>query len=483
MNIDPDNPQSQVKRKNKAGRLALLTVCALALSLLIPVWLQAAWQEKAQNDPPPKPVEASGARQKITRNGITIELAFQPLGAADQAAELIEGSDYEISVRLADGASGTPLAGLRPAAWIDPRIGAQSSDAKVCREKIQTYVRGSLRARPEIDLNNFYILALNNESNISVIDPLLSFGGSKLLTLIRLNSPGEDWALSRDQRRLFVTQPKSNQVAVIDTSSWQVIHQLDAGTRPVRIVLQPDEKYLWVGNDVAGPGQPGGVTAIDLGSLKIAAHVKTGAGHHELAITPDDRFLFATNQLDGTLSVIEVRSLTKVKEFKVGDQPISLAYSPLSRAVYVASENSGGVTVIDASGLQTLSTIKTGPGLRALRFTPDGRWGFVANRQENAVLIFDAATNQIRHVVNVPDRPDQITFTRSLAFVRSAGATEVGLIRLSSIGSAEINMVRIPGGQIPPEQVDFPSVADSIVPAPELNSALVSNAPDGVIYY
>ena len=193
MNIDPDNPQSQVKRKNKAGRLALLTVCALALSLLIPVWLQAAWQEKAQNDPPPKPVEASGARQKITRNGITIELAFQPLGAADQAAELIEGSDYEISVRLADGASGTPLAGLRPAAWIDPRIGAQSSDAKVCREKIQTYVRGSLRARPEIDLNNFYILALNNESNISVIDPLLSFGGSKLLTLIRLNSPGEDW--------------------------------------------------------------------------------------------------------------------------------------------------------------------------------------------------------------------------------------------------------------------------------------------------
>ena len=234
---------------------------------------------------------------------------------------------------------------------------------------------------------------------------------------------------------------------------------------------------------MAGPSQPGGVTAIDLGSLKIAAHVKTGAGHHELAITPDDRFLFATNQLDGTLSVIEVRSLTKVKEFKVGDQPISLAYSPLSRAVYVASENSGGVTVIDASGLQTLSTIKTGPGLRALRFTPDGRWGFVANRQENAVLIFDAATNQIRHVVNVPDRPDQITFTRSLAFVRSAGATEVGLIRLSSIGSAEINMVRIPGGQIPPEQVDFPSVADSIVPAPELNSALVSNAPDGVIYY
>ena len=55
-----------------------------------------------------------------------------------------------------------------------PRTPAQ------CREKIQSYLTGSMRARPDVDLNSYYILALNKSPDISVIDPLLGFGGSKL---------------------------------------------------------------------------------------------------------------------------------------------------------------------------------------------------------------------------------------------------------------------------------------------------------------
>jgi hypothetical protein len=54
------------------------------------------------------------------------------------------------------------------------------------------------RARPDVDLNTYYVLALNQEANISVIDPLLGFGTSKLLTLVILKSPGEDWELTSD---------------------------------------------------------------------------------------------------------------------------------------------------------------------------------------------------------------------------------------------------------------------------------------------
>ena len=75
---------------------------------------------------------------------------------------------------------------------------SEAADTGQCRAKIASYVQGSMRARPDVDLNSYYILALNESADISVIDPLLGYGGSKLLTLVMLKSPGEDWVLSND---------------------------------------------------------------------------------------------------------------------------------------------------------------------------------------------------------------------------------------------------------------------------------------------
>ena len=81
---------------------------------------------------------------------------------------------------------------------------------------MQAFLQPSFSSRPTLDLNAYFILALNNEPNISVIDPLSGFGGSKLYTLIPLKSPGEDWVLTEDNKRLYVSMPQMNQVAVID---------------------------------------------------------------------------------------------------------------------------------------------------------------------------------------------------------------------------------------------------------------------------
>ena len=93
------------------------------------------------------------------------------------------------------------------------------------RDLVQSFMQGSLRNRPDVDLNAYYILALNKEPNISVIDPLLGLGTSKLITLVMLESPGADWVLLGDGKKLFVTMPLANRVAVIDTATWKVATQ------------------------------------------------------------------------------------------------------------------------------------------------------------------------------------------------------------------------------------------------------------------
>jgi YVTN family beta-propeller protein len=457
--------------------LFLLTLQVFAASAQAPV--KTPPEQTKPETSTAKTVDQPAPTQKIVEQGIAIEFTIDP--NKEKATKVTAGEDANVRFKVTDTTTGTPVKGLNISAWISMRPGDKATDAKQCHEKIQSYLSGSMRERPDVDLNSYYILALNASPDISVIDPLLGFGGSKLLTLIMLKSPGEDWVLARNGERLFVTLPLTNQVAVIDAQTWKITTYIDAGVNPTRIILQPDQKYLWVANDTK-QGEAGGVTVIDASTLKVAAQIATGTGHHEVVISGDNRFAFVSNQESGTLSVIDVRKLVKSGEIKIGSAPVSIARSELSKAIYVASESEGTIAVIDEQGQQVQTRLKTKPGLRSIRFAPGGRYGFGVNTKENTVSIFDAATNRVLHEVKIGKAPDQIIFSNTFAFIRSLGTESVAMIRLATIAK-DVEITEFPGGQTAPEKASPPVRADSLVLAPEGNSVIMANPGDKVLYY
>lgn len=420
--------------------------------------------------------------QKIVTQGVEVEFTIEPVTAAgdDNAAPVMEQRDARVRFRVTDTTTHTPLAGVKPNVWLTRRVGDTTPKPEQCKEKIQSFLQGSLRSRPDVDLNSFYLLTLNQEPNISVIDPLLGFGGSKLVTLVMLKSPGEDWAITSDQERLFVSMPGSNQVAVVDTNTWKVVAEIDTGARPVRLALQPDEKYLWVGTD---EGAESGVTVIDAAAFKSVARVATGAGHHEIALSGDNKLAYVTNRDAGTLSVVSVRDFSKVGEVKTGRKANAVAVSPLSKYAYVSDEAGGNITVVDGPEAKVVSHIKADAGLGAVRFAPGGRYGFAPNPTAGLVYIFDASTNRPLHALKIGKNPDQIAFTDDYAYVRSNGSLEVSMIRMSTVGK-EPYVTKFPAGQVAPSEGRTPvASAPSLVAAPEPKSVLIANVADQQIYY
>src|SRR5215204_363603 len=337
------------------------------------------------------------APQKIEREGVEVEFTIEPIEEPGKPSELMEAKEAIVRFKINDKATRTPLSGVKPSVWLTQR-GESETDPKECREKVQSFLQGSLRSRPDVDLNTYFLLALNEESNISVIDPLLGFGSSKLLTLVMLKSPGEDWAQKSSDEKLFVSMPLVNQVAVVDTNTWKIISNIDTGMKPARVRLQPDERYLWVGNN---SGEQTGVTVIDTTTLKVVARLATGKGHHEIDFSNENRFAFVTNQDDGTLSVIDIQKLTKITDLKTGTSATSIAFSPLGNSLYVLNAAEGSIAVVDARSRQIATRIQTKPGIKNLRFAPGGRWGFIPNPTENVVYVFDASTNRLAHTINV----------------------------------------------------------------------------------
>ena len=407
------------------------------------------------------------AQQVFTEQGVSIEFSAAPKAVA--------GEETTLRFQITGTNGRVPLSNLRPVVWIDQRQPGQASTPRACKDKVQAFLQASFTRRPTVDLNAYFILALNDEPNISVIDPLSGFGGSKLYTLIPLKSPGEDWVITPDNKRFYVSMPQSNQVAVIDVPTWNVVANIDAGTKPTRLALQHDQRYLWVGT-------ADGVTVVDTVTAKPAAQIKTGAGPHEIVLNDDDQRAYVTNKEAGTVSIIDVPRLATLKEIKVGAKPVAIAFSSVSQTAYVACEGEGTILAIGGAKQDIITRIQAEPGIRTIQMPPEGHYGFALNSIKSVVHIFDVSSNRVVHTVPVGPASDQITFTKQFAYVRSAASEFVTMINLGALGK-EAAVTRFPGGQRAPGESRSTSIAAAIVPAPDDGSVLVANPADQTIYY
>jgi DNA-binding beta-propeller fold protein YncE len=476
----------------------------------------------AQVDAPPARAPAAAPRAeggagddrgRAVQQGIAVDFEVTQLasgGGGAAAAGLREGAAARFRFRISDTTSGKPLTGLYPAAWMDTAASAPwvESEPNECKRKVESFVGGALFARPELDLNGYYVLTLNDDATLTVVDPLFGFGGSKLLALIPLASPGEDWALLAGADRLFVALPASDSVAVADTASFELVANLEVGFHPRRVALQPDGGYLWVlgdgaergGRGAAGsPGRPRGLprpggtgTGLSDGAevfeprtLARVARIPLGRGPHDIAFSDDSRFAFITSRDAGTVAIVDVRRLVKTAEVTAGRQPVSVAFSAQGKVAYVSNAADGTLVAIDGERRRVVARLEAEPGLGQIAFAPGGRYAFVVNSRADLVHIVDAASNRIVQTAKVEHGPDQIGFSTELAYVRHRDSETVLTIPLKAIGNpgSPVSVMDVPGGQEPLGRGAPPSPAAGIVKAPGANAVLIANPADRMIYF
>ena len=422
-------------------------------------------------------------RQTVERNGIRINFEVAHLGDPTvQRNSFQEGDAVLFRFTINDTATNGPIRGVFPSAWLDLRRNDETPAANGCEIKAQKFITGGLFAQAELDLNDYYVLALNDDATISVVDPLFGFGTTKLLALIPLTANGYDWVLTKDQTKLFVSVPGKGQIAVVSTAAWEISKYLDGDINPSRLALQPDDQYLWV---VGGGSSQSSLAAFRTGTLELAARQRVGKGSHAMVISGDSSFVFVTNGEDNSVSVIDTRTLKMVKEIQVGEGPVSAAYSDLAQAVYVSQTEAGSIAVIDAKSLDVLKTIQADPGLADIAAAPGGRYIFVLNRKRDLVQIIDSSVNEIVQSGTVGKAPFQISFTNDFAYINHLGSADVYMLPLEQVGrkGAPLTVVTFPGGQQPLGGTWINSPAARIVHASGENAVLVANGPDKQVYY
>lgn len=178
-----------------------------------------------------------------------------------------------------------------------------------------------------------------SSGSVSVID-LITF------TVVQRISTGRDTNLSQfislnsDASKAYIPQTRSNvtnEALLFDTTVFPVVNvvnlsqftllnseriTLDTADEPVNmpfaVALSPDDKTIYLAN--AGSNN---VSVIDLDTNKGKAHIEVGANPRGIAITEDGANVFVNNVLDGTLSVIDTRTLRVSDEVILTNIPLN----------------------------------------------------------------------------------------------------------------------------------------------------------------
>jgi YVTN family beta-propeller protein len=443
--------------------------------------------------PPANPsarVENSSAKaapavinRRYEKEGVAVEFTLATPPGEQGRKGLVAGADAVATFAVRDTRTGQPLTGLHPNAWMSSlKSGLPVPNEAECRDRIRTFMGGLLSARAEIDMNSYLVLTLNHDATVSVINPQVAFQITKLENLIPLPGRGADWALSPDKNSLYVSVPESSAVVFIDTLTRKAAETVSTGegTTPRRVALSPDGRSLWVSLD----GSPR-VAVLDTQTRKPRGTVELGAGGlHSVAFTPDGLYAYVSSSDGQSVSAVDAKTLRKLADIRVGETPGPVAYSTASRHVYAAAVNAERLSVIDPAKQEVVASVPVGRGTVALRFDPSGRYAFAVNQKESTVTVVDSATRTAVGTTSVTNSPDQVVFTPGFAYIRGTGSEKFSLIGLKELAAGKLSPVDVQAGQRPPKEspADL-GIADMIAATPEGNSAMIANAPDGMIYY
>ncbi len=426
--------------------------------------LPSAATARAGEAPP-----AEARTQASAQGGVVVEWSFRQGEAGNGIAHLA----------IRDEATGQPIEGARPAAWLLARRSEQVASEQQCEQKAALMVGGSLGSRADVDLNGYRLLTLNNDNTVAFINPYAGLRNSRLESIVELPSTGHDWVLAPEVHRLFVSLREADAVAVVDTLQRRLLATVPTGkgSLPTRLAYDPDQRRVWVGLD----GAPR-LLALDARDASTVAEVAVGNGLHTLALAPGADDLLATHSGSDAVSLVDRRSLA-VRRVAVPQTPVAAAWSASAGQWVVLSINGGGLSWVDPATARTTRTTPLARGAEKLATFDAGRRVLVLNPLQGSLDLVDAATARVTASARLDGHPDQIALSREFAYLRNRDDANVQLIALARLREGSMPQVLVPmGRRAPADDPDVVNVATVLAPAPEDNGVLLANPGDATIY-
>jgi YVTN family beta-propeller protein len=235
---------------------------------------------------------------------------------------------------------------------------------------------------------------------------IVDLGSLKLVALIPAGQDPEAFDLTKDGKRMWVSNEETAEASLVDLATNQVVKRVPVGKEPEGVTLHPDGKVVYVTNEADGT-----VSVLDADSGAVVTTIGTCSRPRAVVFTADGARGFVSCETAHAVALVDARSHTKTGELDLpgqGVRPMGLAVSADGRTVYVSGGRGKTVHVValDGTAAHVARTIAdAGARPWGVGVTRDGKTLFTANGQSGDVSVIDTASGQVRKKILVGGSP------------------------------------------------------------------------------
>jgi len=215
--------------------------------------------------------------------------------------------------------------------------------------------------------------------------------------------------------RIYVTNERSGDLSIIDSTTHEVVSTVPLGKRPRGIHASPDGKLIYValsGSPIAGPGvdestlppadkSADGIGVFDVAQGKLVKMLKSGSDPEEFAISQDGKLLYVSNEDTAGVSILDLETEQIVATLPTGEEPEGVEMSPDGKFVYSTSEDAGMIYKIDTATRKVVNNLKVGRRPRTVAWMPDGKNVWVNAENDGTVVYVDTVKNEVVETITL----------------------------------------------------------------------------------
>lgn len=220
----------------------------------------------------------------------------------------------------------------------------------------------------------------------------------KVIKVLQAGSDPEQFDLSRDGKRLFVSNEDAATATVVDIDSGKVVERVAVGKEPEGVVMSPDGRWVLVTNE-----SDNSVSVIDARTLKVVKTVEVGKRPRDIAFTADGKMAYVSGEFDASLYRIALpqgEPVDRLLQLRKDARPMALALDASRNRLYMSTGRGGTVAVVDLTGPKLIAEIPVGARPWGMALSPDGSRLYTANGPSNDVTVVDTST--LKEIKRIP---------------------------------------------------------------------------------
>jgi YVTN family beta-propeller protein len=226
----------------------------------------------------------------------------------------------------------------------------------------------------------------------------------RLAKRVKIGGNPYNLAVAPDGRYLYIldwsSETSRDEIIIYDVAAERIDGRIEVSTWPAHGIFGRGGKLFYVSGESAG-----NLAVIDTGSRTITHTLWTGGDAMGLALTADQRWLYAAAGEERKLVKIDTATHTAVGEIRLPGIVHDAVLTLDGQFVYATLRRANLIAVVRTADDRVVATIPQ-PGYPDLvTMDPTGRHAFVTNRYADVVTVVDVKTHKVLRTIAVGKAP------------------------------------------------------------------------------